>query len=154
MEDLRIRRGTPNDLDLVMRHRIGMFRAMGYSELELAVVREASLPYFAKQLAQGAYHGWFFENAEGRVVAGGGITMLDYQPHPRDPQPLRPYIVNVYTEPEYRRRGLARLLMDAMVEWCKAEGYYSVSLQASTEGRPLYEAMGFEPTNEMRLRFE
>jgi GNAT superfamily N-acetyltransferase len=58
----------------------------------------------------------------------------------------------MYTEPEYRRRGLARKLMEIMIAWCKQEAFGSVLLHASDEGRPLYEALGFVATNEMRLK--
>jgi hypothetical protein len=42
--------------------------------------------------------------------------------------------------------------MQAMVDWCRCEGYGTVSLHASAAGRPLYESMGFQPTNEMSLK--
>lgn len=58
----------------------------------------------------------------------------------------------MYTDPDYRRRGLARQITHVMIFWCRAEGFASVSLHASKAGRPLYEAMGFQPTNEMRLK--
>ena len=60
-------------------------------------------------------------------------------------------ILNMYTEPEFRRRGLARMLMEKMIAWCREQGYNTVSLHASDKGRPLYEALGFRPTNELRL---
>jgi GNAT superfamily N-acetyltransferase len=60
--------------------------------------------------------------------------------------------VNVYTEPAYRRQGLARELMKKVMEWCAREGVETVILHASEEGRPLYERLGFEATNEMRLK--
>jgi GNAT superfamily N-acetyltransferase len=41
--------------------------------------------------------------------------------------------------------------METIVEWCRAEGFGYVSLHASKFGRRLYERMGFEATNEMRL---
>ena len=63
-------------------------------------------------------------------------------------------IVNVYTEPAYRRRGLARRLMVAMLEWAHGEGYGTVSLHASDFGRSLYESLGFKATNEMRLQLK
>ena len=58
----------------------------------------------------------------------------------------------MYTEPAYRRQGVARLLVRTMIEWCRAEGFVAVALHASKDGRPLYESFGFRPTNEMRLR--
>jgi GNAT superfamily N-acetyltransferase len=58
----------------------------------------------------------------------------------------------MFTEPEHRRRGLARLLMDTIVTWCRAEGLRFLYLHASDEGRPLYQSLGFVPSNEMRLQ--
>jgi GNAT superfamily N-acetyltransferase len=63
-------------------------------------------------------------------------------------------IVNVYTEPAWRRHGLARGLMVAMLDWLRQEGYGTVSLHASDFGRPLYESLGFRSTNEMRLQLK
>jgi GNAT superfamily N-acetyltransferase len=58
----------------------------------------------------------------------------------------------VYTKAVYRRRGLARELMKTAMEWCAREGVGTVILHASDEGRPLYEKLGFEATNEMSLK--
>ena len=153
-DEFRIRRATPADLELVMRYRIEMFRDMGYSEDEIAAMAKNGEPYFANGLSNGNYQGWFFEDASGRVVACGGVALIEYHPGPRDPTPRRPWIVNVYTEPAYRHRGLARRLMEAMIAWCREQGYHSINLHASQFGRPLYQSLGFEPTNEMRLRFK
>jgi GNAT superfamily N-acetyltransferase len=65
---------------------------------------------------------------------------------------FRATILNVYTDPEYRRRGIARLLMETMIDWCKRKGLARVNLHASDAGRHLYESLGFEPSNEMRLK--
>jgi GNAT superfamily N-acetyltransferase len=69
----------------------------------------------------------------------------------RDHYARRALIINVYTEPQFRRQGLARRLMLLMIQWLKGQGFSSVSLHASAEGRGLYETLGFQPTNEMRL---
>jgi len=60
-------------------------------------------------------------------------------------------ILNVYTEPEFRRRGLSRWLMQSVLDWCRANHIDLVILHASPEGRALYASLGFRPTNEMRL---
>jgi ribosomal protein S18 acetylase RimI-like enzyme len=60
-------------------------------------------------------------------------------------------ILNVYTEREHRRRGMARALMQIALEWCAANQVGAVILHASAEGSALYESLGFTPTNEMRL---
>jgi len=59
-------------------------------------------------------------------------------------------VYNVYTEPAHRRQGLARRIMDAIHAWCRDEGIASVALNASADGRPLYESMGYQlPPNPM-----
>jgi GNAT superfamily N-acetyltransferase len=147
-----VREATPEDLDVVMHHRRRMFADMGNRDAAALDAMEASSrPIFARALADGSYRGWLAVESSGRVVAGGGIIRLPYHSSPRDPDPRRSWIVNMYTEPEYRRRGLARRLMESMIEWCRAERMANVFLHASDEGRPLYDALGFKPTNEMRL---
>ena len=61
-------------------------------------------------------------------------------------------IVNVFTEPEWRRRGVAKLLMEQIISWARAERLDRLVLHASDEGRALYEQMGFIQTNEMRFK--
>src|SRR5262245_8063565 len=129
-----------------------MFEVMGYRDrAALDAMSTASVDFLRARFEDGTYLGWLAVEPSGRVVAGGGIALLEFQPHPRDPQTRRAWIINMFTEPEWRRRGLARRLMEEIVDWCRAEGLPSVSLHASDEGRALYESMGFEPTNEMRL---
>ena len=152
-DDITIRTATPADLAIVLRHRRAMFEEMGYTDrAALDRMQQNSERFFAVGLEDGTYRGWFAETAEGRVIAGGGVGLVPWPPHPRDDaRPFRPMIFNVYTEPEYRRRGIARRLMDVMIEWCSREGYHVVDLHSSDQGRPLYLSMGFTPTSELRL---
>lgn len=62
--------------------------------------------------------------------------------------------MNVYTEPAQRGQGLARRLVAMALDYCRAEGIPMAALHASDAGRPIYEAMGFSETGEMRLRLE
>jgi GNAT superfamily N-acetyltransferase len=150
---VRIRVATLEDLSTVLRHRRGMFFDMGHRDpVALAAMEKASRPFFERALREGHYRGFLAEDERGAVRAGGGVVLLEYQPHPEDPRPRRPFIVNMYTEPEHRRQGLARRLLQAMIDSCRREGHAVVFLHASDEGRPLYEELGFRATNEMRLR--
>jgi GNAT superfamily N-acetyltransferase len=64
------------------------------------------------------------------------------------------YIMNLVTDPCYRRRGIARLMMQTMIEWLAGQGIQRVALHATDVGRPLYKELGFVDSNEMRLRVE
>lgn len=140
------------ELELVLRHRVEMFRDMGYdSEAELERIRSLSEPFFADALISGTYLAWVAQDDAGEAVAGTGVLLLPYQPGPNDTKAQRAFIINVYTHPAHRRHGLARQLMNKAVDWCRDAGFAIVSLHASNEGRPLYESLGFQATNEMRL---
>ncbi len=155
MSDILIRAATPQDLETILCHRRAMFEEMGSGDAHsLDVTIEESRSYLAAALGDGSYRGWLAQTAEGRVVAGAGVGLIGWPPRPSDPQPRRPTIFNVYTEPEFRRRGLARRLMRVMIAWCRQEGFRVVYLHASEEGRPLYASLGFAPTNEMRLHLK
>jgi len=86
------------------------------------------------------------------VVGGGGVVVAAWPGYPGENQGKRVWILNMYTEPSARRCGVAKRLIRAMIEWCRSEGYGSVSLHASDAGRPLYENMRFQATNEMTLK--
>ncbi len=57
-------------------------------------------------------------------------------------------------EPEHRRRGIARALVERAIGWVREQGIVEVRLHASDQGRPLYEGIGFRQTNEMRMMLE
>jgi GNAT superfamily N-acetyltransferase len=152
MEGIRIRPAGLGDTATILRHRGAMFREMGRgSEPEMDAMLVTAEAFLREALPSGTYRGWLAETAGGRVAAGAGITIAAWPGAPGDSAGRRGWIQNVYTEPEFRRRGLARQLMQVVVEWCRVEGFRTVWLHASQDGRGLYESMGFQPTNEMRL---
>ena len=63
------------------------------------------------------------------------------------------YVMNLCTLPDYRKQGIARLLMQKVIEWIKKNDLTVVSLHATEMGRKMYEELGFKETNEMRLKF-
>jgi len=140
------------DLDLICRHRHDMFQATGRSDTDLAPMDEAFRPWLAPRLAEGDYFGWIVERLDGTPVAGLGMMVIDWPPHPSHPrQGARGYVLNVFVEPDQRGQGLARQLMDLAVEEGRRRGLDYMILHATRMGRPLYERMGWAQTSEMSL---
>jgi GNAT superfamily N-acetyltransferase len=142
MGDYRVRVATRADADAIVRHRIGMFVDMGV-EMDTAAVGRAFRVWLDNALPTGEYRGWLIETGAGEIVAGGGITVLPWPPGPRYPGDRLAFVYNVYTEPEHRRRGLGRLVMETIHAWCRDAGITSLALNASDAGRPLYERLGY-----------
>ena len=56
--------------------------------------------------------------------------------------------MNVYTNADYRRRGIARQMVTMLLNNAKECGVSYVSLDATENGRPLYASLGFAPNDE------
>jgi GNAT superfamily N-acetyltransferase len=149
----RIRPAEPRDVGVIAHHRAAMWRDIsGLSADEYQSLRLACEEWTARLFAANEYAGWLVEQA-GTTVAGGGLLIREHGPYSgRYGTGLWAHIVNVYTEPPHRRRGLARRLMQTMIDWCAEHEFVDVTLTASDEGRPLYESLGFVATHDMRLK--
>ncbi|MBE0689551.1 MAG: GNAT family N-acetyltransferase [Anaerolineae bacterium] len=149
--EFHIREMQSADIPIVLHHRRSMFADMGDALNSGDEATDVFDRWVAIQVAQGRYRGWFVETLENDVVAGGGLWLMDAVPLSMSDSPYRAHVMNIYTEPAYRRRGLARFIMKMIIEWCGGQGIKTITLNASDEGRSLYEALGFAFTNEMWL---
>ncbi|MGZ3584213.1 MAG: GNAT family N-acetyltransferase [Ktedonobacterales bacterium] len=149
-DQLTIRHATAADATIVAEHRVRLFVDTGRLDAEQAAALRARLPAILEpMLASGEYIGWFATTPNDDVVAGAGVQMRHLLPRPETFTEREALVVNVYVAPEYRRQGLARRLMTTILDWCKEQGIERVVLHPSSLGRPLYESLGFVPTNEL-----
>lgn len=130
-----------------------MFRDMGEADGAAAsIIDNSSQDRLAALIQAREYYG-FLAEYEGEVIAGGGVWLRPLLPRPGALQgAVEAYVLNVYTEPKHRRNGVARAIMEAILDWCRERRVARVVLHASKEGRSLCEDLGFEPSNEMRIR--
>jgi ribosomal protein S18 acetylase RimI-like enzyme len=147
---LETRPATAADAAVLTHHRHRMFVDAGRRDNPvLHVMSQHFEPWVVRMINEGKYLGWLTED-EGKVVAGAGLLLLDWPPHPLDPHSTqRGYLLNVYVEPEYRRRKLASHLIEYALAEARRRKIRVVSLHSTDEGRALYESNGFRQTNEM-----
>ena len=143
-----------SDLELICQHRERMFAESGRARESLRPMTSAFEQWLAPRLRDGSYFGWMLEDA-GLVIAGLGMMVIDWPPHPSHPaDDRRAYVLNVFVEAEHRRRGLAKRLMALAEEKARHLGLRYAILHATRQGRPLYETLGWEPTSEMAIRWD
>ncbi len=143
---------TAIDAELIAGHRMKMFADAGQADAPaMAQMAENFVSWVKPRLMDGRYVGWLMED-QGKVVAGAGMWLMDFPPHWMDAEPVRAYLLNFYTEPEYRGRGIAGEMLKMAVDEAARRGIKVVALHASKFGRPIYERNGFADTNEMMLR--
>lgn len=153
IDTFTIRRATLDDVPAILFHRRAMFTEMGVgTPPEMDAMEAAFEPWLRQKMAERCYLGWFAIAQNGDVAAGAGLWLMEWPPTVVESNAQRAYMLNVYTHHEYRKRGLAHRLTETIIDWCKANGYHLLVLHASAAGRPIYESMGFELSNEMKLR--
>jgi GNAT superfamily N-acetyltransferase len=141
---VKVRKATLDDIEALIRLQIQLLEAndAGFDGPLRAWLRT--------HLADGSFLAWIAEDG-GTVVAASGLTVLDRPPYPGNATGLDGYVTNMYTLPAYRRRGLARQLLEVLITHARAVGIKRLFLEASREGQPLYEEFGFELTRGMAL---
>jgi GNAT superfamily N-acetyltransferase len=157
-DTFRIRRATAQDAGIVAWHRARMFQDMGdVSDDAFEILRAKARARLKECLDSGDYVGWLATPADQpeMVVGGAGVQLQPILPRPVNAVTIgegrQGTVVNVFTEPRWRRRGIAGLLMREIITWSKDEHLDRLLLHASDDGRSVYERLGFIAGNEMRF---
>lgn len=150
----QVRQATEADLDALVTLRRALFAEMGYrDEQVLEHVAGASAAYLVVAIPAGGFRGWVAE-AQGTVVASGGLVIHPVPPTPQNTAGKEGYIMNMYTCPGWRGQGVATAILRAMLDYLRDQAIPTVSLHATPEGQHIYEQAGFRPSNEMRLQLD
>ena len=151
--EVAIRRATAADIDDLVRLRRMMFEWMGCDDqAQLDDADAACAAYFSEAIPSKEFHGWLAVTPTGEAVGSGGVVIDQHPPGPGSPSGQIGYIMNVSTDPGYRRRGIARRIMQSMLKWLTERDIQRVTLHATEMGRPLYQELGFVDSNEMKLK--
>lgn len=79
----------------------------------------------------------------GEPVACASLCYLSMMPTFSHPSGKRAHLMNVYVKKDFRRKGLAKKMLELLIEEAKSRKVTEISLDATEKGRPLYESMGF-----------
>ena len=158
-ESLTLRVATVDDIPVLVSHRRRMFEDMAalrgeqHDRAGLETMEAEYATLLREEIPAGSTRAWVIDR-DGKIAASGALKITDWLPRPDGKRRGLVYVHSVYCAPEYRRRGLARRILQAMIAYCRDNGWPRLNLHASDMGRGLYEELGFKPTNEMRLVFE
>ena len=152
MTEYTLRLAQASESEIITAQRQGMFEAMGSADAAaLAQMSELYIPWVRARIEQGLYLGWFACTDAGSIVGGAGLWLVEWPPTVLAPGTTRGYVMNVFVDPAHRGQGLATQMMRAIMAWCHDHGILTITLHASDQGRPIYESLGFDQTNEMRI---
>ena len=143
---VEIRIATNDDIELLMSSRLEMLKVVNNlpADYEYAeeIVRE-SRDYFLN-----GDHITVLAVDDGEVIGCASMSFMWIMPTFSHPTGKRAHLMNVYTRSEYRRQGIARKMVNMLIDETWKRGATEISLDATTMGRPLYESLGFTNSTE------
>jgi len=115
-------------------------------------VRNSIYAYFMDNLPKKTYISWLALDDD-KIVGTSGLSFNVVQPSYGNPSGKEAYIMNMYTIPEYRKKGIAKNLLDKTMEEAKKREVGKIRLHATSMGRPIYLKKGFEERNDEVVLF-
>jgi len=144
-EKIIIRRVTNEDLPRMTAARLDYLREM-QGERATSYLKELHQNlqlYFSEAIAEGSFFALLAE-FEGKVVSYGGMVLKKIPGDLNQSSYLEGDILNMYTLPDYRRKGISSLILEGLLDEAKELGVSKVALHCSKDGEPLYRKYGFE----------
>lgn len=131
---------TKAELDTFIELRIRQLREEGAEEnIDL---RPALRDYYERHMGDGTFVSWLALDGE-RIVGTSGMSFVEKPPYFGCPSGKMGLLSSMYTNPDYRRRGIAKELLSRVVEEARAWGCGTVQITASDMGVLLYTDFGF-----------
>jgi GNAT superfamily N-acetyltransferase len=134
------RKLTPSDLDTFIRMRITQLREEGATEdIDL---EPALKDYYNRHLSDGTFVSWLALDGE-KIIGTSGMSFVEKPPYFSCPTGRIGLLSSMYTDPGYRRIGIAKELLDRVINEAREYGCGVVHITASDMGVKLYTAYGF-----------
>ena len=134
------RKLTENDLETFINMRINQLREEGATdEMDLS---PALMDYYQRHLANGTFVSWLAMDGD-KIIGTSGMSFVEKPPYFGCPTGRIGLLSSMYTNPDYRRQGIAKELLRRVVEEARAYGCGTVQITASDMGVLLYSNFGF-----------
>ena len=143
---MECRIATNDDIETLMDIRLEMLRIVNDLKEDQDFTEELvnhSRKYFLEGNQETCVA---FDN--GVAIGCASISYIEIMPTFSHPTGKRAHLMNVYTKAEYRRHGIARKMVELLIDDAKSKGVTEISLDATESGRPLYESLGFRASDE------
>jgi GNAT superfamily N-acetyltransferase len=140
MNSVTYRRLTEEDLAVFIEMRITQLREEGAKDdIDL---RPALNDYYRRHLHDGTFVSWLALDGE-KIVGTSGMSFVEKPPYFGCPSGKIGLISSMYTDPSYRRRGIAKDLLTKVMDDARKYGCGAIQITASDMGVKLYTACGF-----------
>ncbi len=153
MDEFKLEIGSIGNLEMLTDHRTLMWIDI-HPELKMKIEksRKITKEWIREKLLDRSLIPFIVRTSDGTIAGSGCILIKEDQPRPGSDQLKHPYLLSMYTLPEFRKKGVASMIVKAAIEWSLRNKFDRITLHASAQAFGLYKKFGFKQTNEMRLK--
>ncbi len=141
---VRYQKLTENELDTFIKMRIQQLREEGATE-DIDLV-PALHDYYSRHMADGTFVSWLAMDGD-RIVGTSGMSFVEKPPYFGCPNGRIGLLSSMFTDPDYRRMGIAKELLSRVIDEARDYGCGTVQITASDMGVLLYTDFGFVKNN-------
>jgi len=138
---------TEKEIDRVIKLRIAQltdeYTSEGKTVPENVDLDKALKDFYTRNLAAGTYVSWLAFDGD-KIVGTSGMSFAEKPPYSTCTTGKLGILSSMYTDPDYRRKGIATELLDRVVKEAKDHGCGTIYITASDMGVKLYESYGFK----------
>lgn len=147
---IEVRQAALSDIGLLVEWRMEVLREVFSlpADYPLEGLKKESLRYYEQELKAGGHIACFaFLGAE--IAGCGGACLYREMPSPDNLSGKCACLMNIYTRRQFRRQGVGEAIVRWLVQKAAGLGAGKICLEASLDGKPLYERIGFSPMQDM-----
>ena len=146
---MEYRKANIDDIDSLIKNRIDMRKERENKSLICndEEFLHNTYNYFKEHISDDSFIAWVAIN-NGEIVATSGLCFYNVPPTHNNTTGRIAYIMNMYTQPDFRKRGIASKLLEYLVDEVKLRNCKKITLNASQMGRTIYKKYGFEDVND------
>ena len=144
-----IRKAGLKDIDTLATHHNLMFEeiySLKGNELNQSLLDsmyKSSVKKLSDEMPKGICVAWIIEK-KGQIVGSGAISKVSMTSSPLDLRYIKAYLHSIYVIKDYRGKGLTKILLREVNDYCKTNNIGTILLLASDAGRPIYESVGYK----------
>jgi len=151
--NITYKKADESDIEILIKTRIQVLRNVNNlsEEIDITLLEKESYLYYLSCFQEDSHVAYLAFDGE-IFVGSGGICFYNVMPYYHNPCGKKAYIMNIYTNPDYRRKRIAFTILDLLIKEAKNRNISDITLEATSMGRPVYEKYGFNALeNEMEL---
>lgn len=139
--DISYKKLTESELDIFIQMRINQLREEGATE-DFDLIPNLK-DYYERHMADGTFVSWLAFDGD-TIIGTSGMSFVEKPPYFGCPSGKIGLLSSMFTNPNYRRKGIAKELLSRVINEAKDYGCGTIQITASDMGVKLYKNFGFE----------